>query len=101
MGAKSAIEWKLWNGYGPLTDGMMRVERIGPEERRNEPHRSGLTAGEGRDIVGSEEHLELVVDAVNSHALAVQLAEAVMGTKHSKYGLRLMAQKFLKETKNG
>lgn len=28
---KQTTPWKLWNGYGPLPDGMMRVVRIGPE----------------------------------------------------------------------
>jgi len=59
-----AEQWKLWNGYGPLEkDGLMRVERIGPEK-------GGLTGSEGRDIVGSKVHLELVCNSINALAMS-------------------------------
>ena len=72
MTEQATAQWKLWNGYGPLPDSMMRVERIGPKG-------GGLTTEYGSsDIRGSVEHLELVITAVNAHSLALRLAEAVL-----------------------
>lgn len=54
--------WKLWNGYGPLPRDrrLMAVERIGPEGG------GGLVGAEGRDIIGTKEDLEAVVNSYNS-----------------------------------
>lgn len=46
--------WKLWNGYGPLGDGKMRVARLGNDDGH------GMWASEGRDIVGNRDDLELL-----------------------------------------
>ena len=52
--------WKLWNGWGPHTDGLMRVLRIGPDSDRG-----GLFVADGGDIVGSKKDLEAVCNALN------------------------------------
>ena len=53
--------WKLWNGWGPANDGLMRVERIGPSlgglEAFYNTHKT--------DIQATLENLRLVVNAVN------------------------------------
>ena len=51
-----AERWKLWNGWGPAQDGLMRVLRIGPE---NDYYQKSLNASGGVDIVGAEEVLVL------------------------------------------
>jgi len=55
--------WKLWSGWGPHTDGLMRVLRIGPESVES----TGLWKGDcGGDIVAKREDLELVARARNA-----------------------------------
>lgn len=64
--------WKLFNGYGPLADGLMRVERIGPDGG------GGITTDESSDMAGTREDLEGLISAVNSHQAAVRLCNAVL-----------------------
>jgi hypothetical protein len=54
-------EWKLWNGFGPGTDGFMRVERIGPGDP--DAWRSIQTQPESPDIRGTKADLEFVASA--------------------------------------
>ena len=58
-------EWKLWDGWGPAKDGLMRCARIGP------PAEGGLRAFDSAglspvDIEGTCEDLDMVVNAVNA-----------------------------------
>jgi hypothetical protein len=55
--------WKLWDGWGPHTDGLMRVSRIGPSIGGLEAFYNTNKA----DIQGTREDLELVVNAVNAY----------------------------------
>ena len=54
--------WKLWNGWGPHTDGLMRAHRISPD-----PDKGGLFVADGGDIVGSKEDLEAVANALTEN----------------------------------
>ena len=63
QGEPVAGPWKLWSGWGPADDGLMRVERIGPSM-------GGLEAfynAHKTDIQATLEDLELVVNAVNAY----------------------------------
>jgi len=64
--------WKLWNGYGPLSDGKYAVSRIGPATGMFD----GLTGSGGADIVGTKDDLEFVAIAVNSFDDLLVAAEA-------------------------
>lgn len=55
----SPAPWKCWNGWGPHTDGLMRVLRIGPMSSAS----TGLWVNDGGDIVGTEEDIELAARA--------------------------------------
>jgi len=70
--------WKLWNGWGPANDGLMRVERIGPSlgglEAFYNTHKT--------DIQATLEDLRLVVNAVN---LYLQPSEPVEGLDVDRY----------------
>ena len=64
-GEPVAGPWKLWDGWGPHTDGLMRVMHIGPIDGGLRAYDSdGLSPV---DIQGTREDLELVVNAVTAH----------------------------------
>lgn len=57
--------WKLWDGWGPHKDGLMRVSHIGPSVGGLRAYDSdGLSPV---DIQGTREDLELVINAVNAY----------------------------------
>ena len=61
--------WKLWNGWGPHTDSLMRVERIGPDGD------GGIQPSNGGDMMGRREDLEIVCQMRNAlPALLARLA---------------------------
>lgn len=51
-------DWRIYNGWGPGADGLMRAQRIGPAAG------GGIQASEpGADIAGTREDLELAAQA--------------------------------------
>ena len=81
MNNATHMPWKLWNGYGPGTDGLMRVERIGPDG----PYLGLTTHPDSSDIAGTMEDLEMVVLAVNSHQAMLDALRALRRAyRHSR-----------------
>lgn len=65
--------WKIWNGWGPLeADGLMRAERIGPED-------GGGIMASPNDMRGTKEDFERIVRAANSHEALVAALEQIAG----------------------
>lgn len=67
--AASPAPWSCWDGFGPDKFGMMRAERIGPNDSK-----SGLWSGEApghHPIAGRKEDFEVVVALRNLAPLLI------------------------------